>query len=72
MTRIFICEEWSPILQGWKHIFVTDSAAMADRWRRNGVKGMNRKFVDYVVLNAEEVEQSSLLEVPKGENQELA
>lgn len=72
MTRVFICEEWSPITQGWKHIFCTDSAACADRWRRNGIKGYNRKFVDYVVLNAEEVERTDLLTVPKnGENQEL-
>lgn len=68
--RIFVCEEWTPLARYWKFVFCTDDAATADRWRRNGVKGANRKFVDYVVLTAEDALQAGLLEVPAGINQE--
>lgn len=66
MTRVYFCEEWTG--NYWKTIFVTDSALVADRWRRNGVKGRNRKFMDHICYN--ETECGSFMQVPEGVNQE--
>lgn len=70
MTRVYLCEEWQPEPRYWKLIFCTDDARSADRWRRNGVKGKERKFSDFIVLTRDEVEQGDYLTVPEGENQE--
>ena len=54
MTRVYICEQWNPAKNYWEFVIATDSAVAADRWRRKGIVGRNRKFVDYVVLNEQE------------------
>jgi len=66
VTRVYICEEWIPEKRYWRIEFVTDSSFAADRWRRNGVKGHERKFTDYICHN--EAEAKEFLEVPQGVN----
>lgn len=70
LTRVYFCEEWEPKGRYWKAIFCTDDARSADRWRRNGTVGYERKFSDYIVLNRDEVEVSEYLKAPEGESQE--
>jgi hypothetical protein len=68
VTRVYICEEWIPDKRYHRIEFCTDSALAADRWRRNGVRGHERRFVDYICYTKEEIEAKGLLELPQGVN----
>lgn len=70
MTRIFICEEWSPEKNYWSTAFITNDQETADKWRRLGVRGKERKFSDHICYNHEEITAKGLLDRPEGQNQE--
>lgn len=57
MTRVYICEKWNSEKKYWEFIAATDSADAADRWRRDASQRESRKFVDYVVYNADEFKE---------------
>ena len=68
MTRVFICKEWIPDKSYHRIEFLTDDAKTADRWRRNGVRGHERSFVDYICYTKEEMEAKGILDPPAGVN----
>ena len=68
MIRIHLCEEWVPDKKYWRIEFFTTSSYTADRWRRNGVKGHERKFSDFMCYNEQEAEGRGFLTLPEGVN----
>jgi len=68
MIRVFICKQWQPDKAYHRIEFLTDDAKTADRWRRDGVRGHERSFVDYICYTKEELEAMEYLKIPEGVN----